>query len=109
MGVEVRQTLERDYDIQLAMKEVRLLTINSLRDLSSGGASKTENEPTEAKQVDKVEVIGSQVIPHFSDKTLINLNDVNNGQKPLFVLHNINGSVEPLESLASALSCPVIG
>lgn len=35
MGVEVRQTLERDYDIVLAMRDIRLLTINKLRELSS--------------------------------------------------------------------------
>lgn len=35
MGVEVRQTLERDYDIVMTMREIRLLTINNLRELSS--------------------------------------------------------------------------
>lgn len=35
MGVEVRQTLERDYELVMTMKEVRLLTINKLRELSS--------------------------------------------------------------------------
>lgn len=34
MGVEVRQTLERDYDIVMAMREIRQLTINKLRELS---------------------------------------------------------------------------
>lgn len=36
MGVEVRQTLERDYDIIMAMREIRQLTINKLRDLANG-------------------------------------------------------------------------
>lgn len=35
MGVEVRQTLERDYDIVMTMREIRTLTINKLRELSS--------------------------------------------------------------------------
>lgn len=35
MGVEVRQMLERDYDIVMTMREIRLLTINKLRELSS--------------------------------------------------------------------------
>lgn len=110
MGVEVRQTLERDYDIQLSMKEVRLLTINSLRDLSTTGTQQTDNEPTTEEKPDKIDsVIVNQVIPHFSDKTLIHLNNTINGQKPLFVVHNINGSVEPLKSLAATLACPVIG
>lgn len=35
MGVEVRQTLERDHDIVMNMREIRQLTINKLRDLSN--------------------------------------------------------------------------
>lgn len=35
MGVEVRQTLERDYDIVMAMREIRQLTINKLRELAT--------------------------------------------------------------------------
>lgn len=35
MGVEVRQTLERDYEIVMAMREIRQLTINKLRDLAN--------------------------------------------------------------------------
>ena len=38
MGVEVRQTLERDFDIQMSMKDVRLLTVNKMRELTSGGS-----------------------------------------------------------------------
>lgn len=34
MGVEVRQTLERDYDIVMGMREIRQLTINKLKELS---------------------------------------------------------------------------
>lgn len=35
MGVEVRQTLERDYDIVMAMRDIRQLTINKLRELAN--------------------------------------------------------------------------
>lgn len=35
MGVEVRQTLERDYDIVMAMREIRQLTISKLRELAN--------------------------------------------------------------------------
>ncbi len=35
MGVEIRQTLERDYDIGMAMREIRQLTINKLRELAN--------------------------------------------------------------------------
>lgn len=35
MGVEVRQTLERDYNIVMAMRGIRQLTINKLRELAN--------------------------------------------------------------------------
>lgn len=33
MGVEIRQILERDYDIVMPMREIRQLTINKLREM----------------------------------------------------------------------------
>lgn len=42
MGVEIRQILERDYDIVMAMREIRQLTINKMREMvdsKPGGAS----------------------------------------------------------------------
>lgn len=33
MGVEIRQILERDYDIVMSMREIRQLTISKLREL----------------------------------------------------------------------------
>ena len=36
MGVEVRQTFKRDFDIQMSMKDVRLLTVDKMRELTQG-------------------------------------------------------------------------
>lgn len=53
MGVEVRQTLERDYDIAMSMREIRQITINKLRELanskpggSNGFIKKEKNKTT---------------------------------------------------------------
>lgn len=47
MGVEVRQTLERDYDLVMAMRDIRQLTINKLREMSSkSGGSEGKHVPT---------------------------------------------------------------
>lgn len=104
MGVEVRQTLERDYDIQLPMKEVRLLTVNKMRELASGGTSGKPDGDVDGKTAN------GRTVQHIdTDKILVPLNDFNNGDKPVFVVHNINGTVEPLRSLASKLSRQVYG
>eukprot|EP00061_Rhincodon_typus_P018470 g47648.t1 len=49
MAVEVRQTLERDYEIVMTMREIRQLTINKLRELvnksGSAGAAPLDSIP----------------------------------------------------------------
>lgn len=42
MGVEIRQILERDYDVVMSMRDIRQLTINKLQEVTnnkSKGAS----------------------------------------------------------------------
>ena len=108
MGVEVRQALERDFEIQMSMKDVRLLTVNKMRAMTSGSAFKTIASKSESeKSVEEVrEVV---VLPVIGEQQLVSLNDVRNRQKPLFVVHNVNGTVEPLRSVAANMSCPVFG
>ncbi len=48
MGVEVRQTLERDYDIVMAMREIRQLTINKLRELANNKPDRSNGNPSRA-------------------------------------------------------------
>ena len=108
MGVEVRQTLERDFQIQMSMKDVLLLTVNKMQELTVGGDPKDADKGTEkGKNVDgaKLEVL----LPKIGKQSLFPRNEVNNNQKPMFITHNINGTVEPLRTVASSLSCPVFG
>ena len=109
MGVEVRQTLERDYDIQLPMKEVRMLTVNKMREMASGGPPITANEEKEKTKTEEKSVPKLLEQPKVAEKVLVPLNGYNNGHKPVFAIHNINGTVEPLRTLAFHLSCPFYG
>uniref|UniRef100_A0A8C3MLQ5 Fatty acid synthase n=1 Tax=Geospiza parvula TaxID=87175 RepID=A0A8C3MLQ5_GEOPR len=100
MGVEVRQTLERDYDIVMTMREIRLLTINKLRELSS--KSKTaEGEPP------KLDFNNLLVNPEAP--TITRLNDVQSMERPLFLVHPIEGSIAVFHTLASRLHMPCYG
>ena len=51
MGVEVRQTLERDYDIVMAMREIRQLTINKLQELSNSKPTEGTPPPKETRRL----------------------------------------------------------
>lgn len=56
MSVEVKQVLEREFDLVLSMKEIRALTITSLRQKSiqaSAGESKEEKDSSSAQQSEK--------------------------------------------------------
>jgi len=50
-------------------------------------------------------------IPSYTNETLVKLNEVSESsqQKPIFIVHNIYGTVEPLQTLGKLLSAPVYG
>uniref|UniRef100_A0A673MK06 Fatty acid synthase n=1 Tax=Sinocyclocheilus rhinocerous TaxID=307959 RepID=A0A673MK06_9TELE len=88
MGVEVKQTLERDYDIVMAMREIRQLTINKLRDLSSQSGGK-EGECV----ISLLESDLSRMLVNPDSPTVAPLNEVQSAERPLFLVHPIEGSV----------------
>uniref|UniRef100_A0A8B9S4W5 Fatty acid synthase n=1 Tax=Apteryx owenii TaxID=8824 RepID=A0A8B9S4W5_APTOW len=104
MGVEVRQTLERDYDIVMTMREIRLLTINKLRELSS------KSGMAEAKaQSDKYLLYLNSLLVNPEGPTITCLNDVQSTERPLFLVHPIEGSITVFHTLASRLHMPCYG
>uniref|UniRef100_A0A8C0C149 Fatty acid synthase n=1 Tax=Buteo japonicus TaxID=224669 RepID=A0A8C0C149_9AVES len=105
MGVEVRQTLERDYDIVMTMREIRLLTINKLRELSS--KSRTAEGITGPGKPPKLDLNNLLVNPE--GPTITRLNDVQSTERPLFLVHPIEGSIAVFYTLASRLHMPCYG
>ncbi|NXX35212.1 FAS synthase, partial [Nicator chloris] len=112
MGVEVRQTLERDYDIVMTMREIRLLTINKLRELSSKSrtAEELKSSPlmkTGPGEPAKLDLNNLLVNPE--GPTITRLNDVQSMERPLFLVHPIEGSIAVFYTLASRLHMPCYG
>uniref|UniRef100_A0A8B9PA86 Fatty acid synthase n=1 Tax=Apteryx owenii TaxID=8824 RepID=A0A8B9PA86_APTOW len=103
MGVEVRQTLERDYDIVMTMREIRLLTINKLRELSS----KSGMAEGMASGLGLLHLNSLLVNPE--GPTITCLNDVQSTERPLFLVHPIEGSITVFHTLASRLHMPCYG
>uniref|UniRef100_A0A8C2UD57 Fatty acid synthase n=1 Tax=Coturnix japonica TaxID=93934 RepID=A0A8C2UD57_COTJA len=106
MGVEVRQTLERDYDIVMTMREIRLLTINKLRELSSksGAAEVLKTGPGEPPKLDL-----NNLLVNPEGPTITRLNEVQSTERPLFLVHPIEGSIAVFYTLASKLHMPCYG
>uniref|UniRef100_A0AAY5EZH5 Fatty acid synthase n=1 Tax=Electrophorus electricus TaxID=8005 RepID=A0AAY5EZH5_ELEEL len=108
MGVEVRQTLERDYDIVMAMRDIRQLTINKLRELSckSGGVEGESKRPgAQALQGPDL----SLMLVNPDGPTVMRLNEVQSAERPLFLVHPIEGSVAAFHALSTKLSVPCYG
>ncbi|XP_066560722.1 fatty acid synthase [Amia ocellicauda] len=112
MGVEVRQTLERDYDIVMAMREIRQLTINKLRELSSQQGSSEESRPSPLKKAGVgvlTESDLSLLLVNPDGPTVTRLNEVQSAERPLFLVHPIEGSIAAFRTLTGKLSVPCYG
>ena len=89
MGVEVKQTLERDYDLTLTMKEVRHLTVNKLHEIAHGESSENTAEPPQERKEDKkAEPVLKSLVP---TDLMVKLNNVE-GDPPLFFIHPLEGN-----------------
>ncbi|XP_070708258.1 fatty acid synthase [Pempheris klunzingeri] len=113
MGVEVRQTLERDYDIVMTMREIRQLTINKLRELANskpGGSNESHHAAAKRDGVRSLlETDLTQILVNPSGPTVTPLNKVQSQERPLFLVHPIEGSIGAFKTLASKLSVPCYG
>ncbi|KAK4877606.1 hypothetical protein RN001_010112 [Aquatica leii] len=113
MGAEIKQTLERNYDMTLSAQEIRALTFARLAELASGStAPSTETVVTNGtKSVStddqvlfdlNVDIMPREVLLNMSKK-------VDNKKSPIFVVHPIEGTVHSLQNLADQIQVPVYG
>ncbi|XP_038846838.1 fatty acid synthase-like [Salvelinus namaycush] len=112
MGVEVRQTLERDYDIVMAMRDIRQLTINKLRELSSQPAGTAESRQSPVKKGGVRSLLESDLslmLVNPDSPTVSRLNEVQSVERPLFLVHPIEGSIAAFRTLTAKLSVPCYG
>ncbi|KAF5278088.1 hypothetical protein FQR65_LT03604 [Abscondita terminalis] len=113
MGAEIKQTLERNYDMTLSAQEIRALTFGRLAELASGGVpaggeSVVTNGTKPVSNDGQVlfdldgEIMPREVLLNMSKK-------VDNKKVPIFVVHPIEGTVHSLQHLADKIQVPVYG
>ncbi|KAI1292133.1 Fatty acid synthase [Halotydeus destructor] len=102
MGVEVKQALERDYDVILSMVEIRALTVGNLQEIS-GGSSASLQDNSQGLQLDI-----SQPTLEIPTEIVIHLNEGKEG-RPVFFLPPLEGIFNLVEPLAKLINRPVIG
>lgn len=118
MGTEIKQTLERNYDIVLSAQEIRVLTVAKLQELSStGGETVKEQNPVAANAATAANLNESlnmllmqwpsnEVLPK---EPLVRLKTKSSNGPMLFIVHGIEGIVKSLENVASDLDRPFWG
>ena len=117
MGVEVKQMLERDYDLVLPMKDIRQLTINKLNDIMSGSAADTSKKDSAGDSTSTQLMNDSGVSIRYDlshimpTETIVPMNEqpTDADSQPWFVMHSIEGVVLPLEAVMSHVKAPVYG
>lgn len=117
MGTEIKQTLERNYDILLSPQEIRVLTFAKLQELSStSGEIMKEQKPVAASTTTAansnvslnmlMQWPSNEVLPK---EALVRLKTKNSNGPMLFIVHAIEGFVKSLEYMASELERPLWG
>ncbi|KAG8507553.1 Fatty acid synthase [Galemys pyrenaicus] len=109
MGVEVRQTLEREHDLLLSMREVRQLTLRRLQELSAQEDSAAPTSRGDSSPRQQALLNLNVLLVNPEGPTLTQLNSVQSSERPLFLVHPIEGSTTVFHSLAAKLSVPTYG
>lgn len=122
MGAEIKQTLERSFDIVMSAPEIRSLTFGKIRSFESGGdsistptTSRAQTPTNGLTSVPTSEAFGRNGMVQFSkdlmpSQCLVKMRDsTKTDKKPIFLIHAIEGVVNSLTSLAETLDQPVYG
>ena len=104
MGVEIKQTLERDYDISMSAKEIRALTFAKLDQLSAStqqSAGNTAPSASEAVSQAPSSSIRYELHNLCPSEAVVEMNNSEAEASPLFVIPPIEGSLLLLSSVMS--------
>ncbi|XP_017773704.1 PREDICTED: fatty acid synthase [Nicrophorus vespilloides] len=107
MGAEIKQTLERNYDLVLSAQEIRALTFTRLFELESGsGAADIIDD--KKKSVDDNQVqFDDQLMP---SATLVKMPSKDSTNKtPIFIISPIEGVITALKGFSKDIQAPVYG
>lgn len=102
MGVEVKQFLERDYELIFSLQELRAMTIGNLTELSD------QNWSNNSFQINNTKLNLSRPELNIPRNQYLKLNNKIDGE-PIFFLPPIEGDFKLMQILADKLDRPVFG
>lgn len=107
MGVEVKQAIERDYDVVLSMADIRKLTVGKIREIGAGKAKTVVDSSAEAAE--SAARLDTALEDSLMPKVAITyLNDIVNGD-PIIFFPQLDATYEQMLPIAAKLNRPAIG
>lgn len=110
MGTEIKQTMERNYDIVLSALEIRNLTFDKLGKLDNtsgveagNAGADSDDEETIQDAAGLLSFEGTEIVPV---KVIVPLSTANSAGQPLFFVPAIEGVAAPFKTVASELNRP---
>ncbi|CAB0001270.1 unnamed protein product [Nesidiocoris tenuis] len=114
MGAEIKQTLERNFDVVMSAAEIRVLSFSTLREMSgsasSGGPATTAASPAKSENKSSVNGVESSLAKFQGDSLMPKQKVVKMAsgnpkaiRPPIFLVHAIEGTVNSLEGIAKTL------
>lgn len=112
MAVEIRQALERDYDMVMSAQEVRQLKIKDIQQIGSKAAAAAAGKNKDGTDSDRLSHHGSasSVIPIVTKEPTQLLQSLSVAPgKPIFFVPDTNGDLSLLAKTVAHITRPVIG
>lgn len=117
MGAEIKQTLERGYDVVLGVQEIRALTFAKLRALGGAGESAADAGAAAGAGAGAEAEAGAELVQFATLGELVPKQVVvklpsapaADDTPPVFMVHPIEGVVDVLRGLAAGVRAPVYG
>ncbi|XP_074599703.1 fatty acid synthase-like [Brevipalpus obovatus] len=104
MAVEIKQGLERDYDIVMTTQALRNLTVKELQQLSVQLANTQANQTDKKSDTQLQSMLNLFKVP---TEVFTNLTDIRG--PPIFFFPPIEGNFATLKPIADQLQAPIIG
>lgn len=104
MAVEIRQGLERDFDIVLSTQEVRALKIKDIQVIGSKTFQKKN-----VKEKNEVKIDESKFSFELPEEMFVRLNSGDHTGRPIFLIPPIEGDFKTLAPIIGHIDRPIIG
>ena len=109
MAVEIRQALERDYDMVMTTQEIRQLKVKDIQKIGKDKAAAAKNKEKEDKEGKPIIGTNMDVNVSPAPQLFSFLTQASSGGRPIFFIPSIEGDFRYLQAVCHHVTRPIIG